>query len=71
MYNVCSGEYLSGRQVVDAVAAALGVESRVESVDVADADILLDTALLRQAFPDLAFAPFAEGVATVLEGLHR
>lgn len=71
VYNVCSGEYLSGRQVVDAVAAALGVESRVESVDVPDADVLLDTTLLRQSFQDLAFTPFVDGVATLLERLRR
>lgn len=57
VYNLCSERYLSGVEVVRAVAGVLGVEPAIEFVDRPDRDVLLSAARLRREAP-LDFTAF-------------
>lgn len=62
IYNVCSGERLTGLEVVTAVGAALGVEPDVEFVPFADQTVLVDNTRLLLALGRFEFTSLAEGL---------
>lgn len=66
VYNVCSGQHLTARQAVLVTADALGVDARIELVDVDDRDVLIDNSAVLTALNGFEFRPIDAAIRELI-----